>query len=63
MFEPKTNVMVLAFSFVFSTEELEGKVTVIRNYQQLKDIQKNLVWPSVADLDPKSYVPEVCEMT
>ncbi|XP_028400592.1 rho guanine nucleotide exchange factor 11-like [Dendronephthya gigantea] len=39
-------------------QELEGNVTVIRNYQKLKDFQKNLVWPSVGELDPKSFIPE-----
>ena len=39
-------------------QELEGNVTVIRNYQKLKDLQKNLVWPSVGELDSKSFIPE-----
>jgi hypothetical protein len=46
-------------SFSFFSEEIEGNVTVIRNYQKLKDLQKNLVWPSVGELDSKSFIPEV----
>jgi hypothetical protein len=45
--------------FLFFSEEIEGNVTVIRNYQKLKDLQKNLVWPSVGELDSKSFIPEV----
>ena len=40
-------------------EEIESNITVVKNYQKLKELQKNLVWPSVSELDPKSYIPEV----
>ena len=41
------------------TEELEGKVKSRANYERLQELQSSLVWPSITELDPKTYVPEV----
>lgn len=40
-------------------EELEGKVKSLANFERLQDLQNCLVWPSIIELDPKTYVPEV----
>ena len=29
------------------------------NYERLQELQSSLVWPSITELDPKTYVPEV----
>lgn len=43
----------------FLAEELEGKVKSRANYERLQELQSSLVWPSITELDPKTYVPEV----
>ncbi len=30
----------------------------LKNFERLLEIQRNIAWPSVLDLDPKQYVPE-----
>jgi hypothetical protein len=30
----------------------------LKNFERLLEIQRNIVWPSVFELDPKIYVPE-----
>jgi hypothetical protein len=30
----------------------------LKNFERLLEIQRNIVWPSVMDMEPKSYVPE-----
>lgn len=52
------NVTFIASTF-FLTEELEGKVKSRANYERLQELQSSLVWPSITELDPKTYVPEV----
>ncbi|XP_055343284.1 pleckstrin homology domain-containing family G member 7-like isoform X2 [Paramacrobiotus metropolitanus] len=43
-----------------SLRGLDEKINWLRNFEKLQAIQKQLVWPSVIDLqDPKIYVPEV----
>ena len=44
---------------IFFAEELEGKVKSLANYERLQELQSSLVWPSITELDPKTYVPEV----
>lgn len=41
------------------TEELEGKVKSVANYERLQELQSSLVWPSITELDPKAFIPEV----
>lgn len=41
-----------------SIQELEGKVKSRANYERLQELQSTLVWPSITELDPKTYVPE-----
>ena len=45
------------------TEELEGKVKSRANYERLQELQSSLVWPSITELDPKTYVPEVSNVS
>ena len=30
----------------------------LKNFERLLEIQRNLVWPSVMEMDPKAYIPE-----
>ncbi|EDO49694.1 predicted protein [Nematostella vectensis] len=45
-------------SVELSIKELEGKVKSLANLERLQELQKCLVWPSIVELDPKTYVPE-----
>lgn len=30
----------------------------LKNFERLLEIQRNIVWPSVQELDPKIFVPD-----
>ena len=31
----------------------------VANYERLQELQSSLVWPSITELDPKAFIPEV----
>ena len=39
--------------------ELDDKMKWLKNFERLLEVQRNILWPSVVDLDPKVYIPEV----
>ncbi|XP_049954656.1 pleckstrin homology domain-containing family G member 7-like [Schistocerca serialis cubense] len=41
-----------------SIRELDDKMKWLKNFERLLEIQRNIVWPSVFELDSKVYVPE-----
>jgi hypothetical protein len=41
-----------------SLRELDDKMKWLKNFERLLEIQRNLVWPSVLDIEPKVVVPE-----
>ncbi|XP_046406302.1 uncharacterized protein LOC124171204 [Ischnura elegans] len=41
-----------------SLRELDDKMKWLKNFERLLEIQRNIVWPSVLELDPKLFVPE-----
>ncbi|KAK6618505.1 hypothetical protein RUM43_013698 [Polyplax serrata] len=38
--------------------ELDDKMKWLKNFERLLEIQRNIVWPSVQELDPKIFVPD-----
>jgi hypothetical protein len=42
-----------------SLRELDDKMRWLKNFERLLEIQRNIVWPSVLELDPKVFIPEV----
>lgn len=42
-----------------SLRELDDKMRWLKNFERLLEIQKNILWPSVLDMDPKLFIPEV----
>lgn len=42
-----------------SLRELDDKMKWLKNFERLLEIQRNIVWPNVSDLDPKVFIPEV----
>lgn len=41
-----------------SLRELDDKMRWLKNFERLLEIQRNILWPSVLDMDPKVFVPE-----
>ena len=46
--------------FPLLTEQLEDKMKWLKNFERVQEIQRHLVWPTVTDLDPRAFIPEVC---
>ncbi|XP_064606185.1 uncharacterized protein LOC135471069 [Liolophura sinensis] len=46
-----------------SLKKLEDKMKWLKNYERVQEIQQQLVWPPVTDLDPKTYIPEFLRST
>lgn len=42
-----------------SLRELDDKMRWLKNFERLLEIQKNISWPSILELDPKLFIPEV----
>ncbi|XP_063218640.1 pleckstrin homology domain-containing family G member 7-like [Bacillus rossius redtenbacheri] len=58
--EPKERELIMQILEVEenSIRELDDKMKWLKNFERLLEIQRNIVWPTVFDLDPKIYVPE-----
>lgn len=41
-----------------SLRELDDKMKWLKNFERLLEIQRNIQWPSVMELDPKAFVPD-----
>lgn len=41
-----------------SSGELDDKMKWLKNFDRLLEIQRNIVWPSVLEMDPKQYFPD-----
>merc|ERR1719266_805920 len=41
-----------------SLQELDDKMKWLKNFDRLLEIQRNIVWPSVLEMDSKQYFPE-----
>lgn len=44
-----------------SLRELDDKMRWLKNFERLLEIQRNILWPSVLDMEPKVFVPEVSD--
>lgn len=42
-----------------SLRELDDKMKWLKNFERLLDIQRNIQWPPVVELDPKVFIPDV----
>ena len=49
---------MLSITFVSTTGELDDKMKWLKNFDRLLEIQRNIVWPSVLEMDPKQFFPE-----
>ncbi|CAG0890316.1 unnamed protein product [Darwinula stevensoni] len=46
-----------------SLRELDDKMNWLKNFERLLEIQRNIVWPTVMDLDPKAFIPDFLKST
>ena len=44
--------------FLYFSGELDDKMKWLKNFDRLLEIQRNIVWPSVLEMDSKQYFPE-----
>ena len=44
---------------IYSSDEIESELHVISNIEKMREINENLVWPSLLGTDPKAFIPEV----
>lgn len=42
-----------------SLRELDDKMKWLKNFERLLEIQRNIQWPPVIDIDTKVFIPEV----
>lgn len=42
-----------------SLRELDDKMKWLKNFERLLEIQRNIQWPPVIELDPKVFIPDV----
>lgn len=47
------------FFFINFSEQLEEKMKWIKNFERVQEIQRQIVWPTVTELDPRCVIPEV----
>ena len=52
----------IIWSFLI-TGELDDKMKWLKNFDRLLEIQRNMVWPSVLEMDPKQFFPEFLKVS
>lgn len=55
----KATIVTIIEEQQHSLRELDDKMRWLKNFERLLEIQRNIIWPSVLDMDPKVFVPEV----
>ena len=48
----------MCLSFPLPSGELDDKMKWLKNFDRLLEIQRNIVWPSVLEMDSKQFFPE-----
>ncbi|XP_065059164.1 pleckstrin homology domain-containing family G member 7-like isoform X3 [Rhopilema esculentum] len=51
-------LMAVINSVQKSIREIEGELHVLSNLEKIKEISENLVWPTLIENDPKTFIPE-----
>ncbi|KAK3595624.1 hypothetical protein CHS0354_009588 [Potamilus streckersoni] len=46
-----------------SLQQLEDKMKWVKNFERVQEIQRQLVWPSVTELDARVFIPEFLKST
>lgn len=49
----------ILFLFVLTVVSIDESIQWLHNFERLQELQKQLSWPSIQEIDPKTYIPEV----
>jgi len=33
----------------------------LKTFERVKEIEKQLIWPTISEIDSKAFIPDVCE--
>ena len=53
------NYYLSSLLHLISTENMEDKMKWIKNYERVQEVQRQLSWPLVTELDSRIFIPEV----
>ncbi|XP_064473080.1 uncharacterized protein LOC135387849 [Ornithodoros turicata] len=56
--EERDSIVAILEAEENSLRELDDKMKWLKNFERLLEIQRNIIWPSVTELDPKAFIPE-----
>jgi len=45
--------------FCFRVDELEAKMMWLKNFERVQEIQQQIQWQPVTELEPRAFIPEV----
>jgi len=40
-------------------ENLESKMKWLKNFERLQELQQQIIWRPITELEPRSFIPEV----
>lgn len=52
-------VIVVSGEFLLFAENLEAKMRWLKNYERVQEIQQQIVWRPITELEPRAFIPEV----
>lgn len=47
------------FFLIYIADNLEAKILWLKNYERVQEIQQQIVWLPVTELEPRAYIPDV----
>ncbi|KAF5406122.1 Pleckstrin domain-containing family G member 7 [Paragonimus heterotremus] len=52
-------LLIISITTTVIVESLEDKMMWLKNFERLQEIQSQLIWPSVSELEPRVFIPEL----
>ena len=53
------NITTSSVDWLMFAESLDDKMEWMKTFERVRDIERQLVWPSITELDSKVLIPEV----
>ena len=53
------NIITSFVDWLIFAESLDDKMEWMKTFERVRDIERQLVWPSITELDSKVLIPEV----
>lgn len=50
---------MISGEFLLVAENLEAKMRWLKNYERVQEIQQQIVWRPITELEPRAFIPEV----